>query len=215
MRSEGEIVGYNDPKKIPRDATSLTRGTIGTPVTDEALKNMSINSFKEIGNNCYKGGLTGACEYVGELKDYGIKKFIMLCEPKECNILKECKKHKMPITGIFMPVKNLETPQQVQEFEDKIKTKKFIDAVKSLREGYCFVGCESGNIRTKRFLAILKILDPECKLELKNLRAYPSDYKCAQLIYEHLDKNEKEFLGYTKEFEKELVKNIKHHLPRF
>lgn len=212
-RINGEIIGYNDTKRYNSDVMDLTRATVGAPVTDETLAKMNINSLKDIGNNCYKGGLTGACEYVGELKDFGIKNFIMLCSPKECNIMEECKKHDMPITRVYMPVKDLETPQQVKYFENNMRISSFIDAVKSLREGHCFVGCESGNLRTKRFLAIVKILDPQCKLELSNIRIYPGDYKCAQLIYDNLYRKAKDFLGYTKEFEAELVRNIKSNLP--
>ena len=212
-RANGEIVGYND-KRISSEIFGLTRATVGAPITDETLKSMHINSLRDIGNNNLKGGLTGACEYVKELKDYGIKHFVMLCSPKECNILEECKKENVPITQIYMPVKDLSNMQDVQNFEKNIKTNRFIQAIKALREGNCFIGCESGNIRTKRFLAIVKILDPECKLNLKGLSLFPGDYACAKSIYEHLSKDEKNILGYTKQFESELAENIKNTLPK-
>ena len=211
-RSGDNIVDYNDEQKLPMDIVHLTRGTIGTPVEDETLKNLHINSFKNIGNNCLKGGLSGASEYVKELKDYGIREFIMLCSPIECNIIEECEKHDMPITRIYIPIRDLESKQQIRYFENNIRTNQFVNVVKALRKGDCFVGCESGNIRTKRFLAIVKILDPECKLDLKNLDIYPGDYKCAKLIYEHLSDEEKKSLGYTEKFEKKLVEKIESNI---
>ena len=211
-RFKDDITGYND-EKPNADILNLTRATVGTAITDEALKQMHINSFKNIGNNCLKGGLSGASEYVQELKDYGIKEFIMLCSPSECNIIEECQKHNVPITRIYIPLKDIESQQQERYFENNIRTSQFVDVVKALREGNCFIGCESGNIRTKRFLAIVKILDPECKLELKDLNRNPGDYKCAKLIYEHMSKRDKKALGYTEEFENELVKELERNQP--
>ena len=207
-RHNGEIVGYND-KRLRSDLAGLTRPTIGSPVEDENLQNMHINSLRDIGNNCLKGGLAGASDYVQELKDYGVKEFIMLCEPNECNIIEECKKHDMPINRIFMPSTNVINPQQIREFRNRLMTRDYVDAIKSLREGNCFVGCESGNIRTKHFLATVKLLDPKCKLDLGSMHIYPGDYECAQVIYSRLSEEDKKALGYTEEFEKELSDRLK------
>ena len=202
---------YFNPEAIPKQKyiPILTRSTVGNPVTDERLKCMMINSFKDIGNGCYKGGLAGAADYVKQLKEFGIKKFIMLCEPEECNMIEECKKYDVPIDVIHMPVYELNSEDRIRKFKNKTPSYSFVDSIMALREGNCFVGCESGNIRTKKFLSVIQILDPECKLNLSGLTAEKGDYQIARIIYNRLSEDAKKLLGYTPEFKKELISMFK------
>lgn len=187
----------------------FSRATVGEPVTNEALKDMQINSFKYIGNGCYKGGMVSATDYIEQLRENGIKRFIMLCTPKECNAIQECAKYDVPIDNVYIPVQDIETIEQARDFKSKFTSSKFARVIKRLREGDCFVGCESGNIRTKRFLAITQILDPECKLNLKGLTPNVGDYTCAKIIYNYLSKESKQLLNYTPEFEAKLLETFK------
>ena len=195
--------------RLPDRFKRLTRATVGNPVTDERMKDFLINSFKDIGNNCYKGGLTGASDYVKELNECGIKKFIMLCEPEETRIMEKCEKFGVPLEIVHMPDYELNTEAQIREFRSKFSAYSFVNAVKALREGNCFVGCESGNIRTKKFLSVVQTLDPECKLNVSGLRQELEDIKIAKIIYRRLSDEMKKSLGYTEQFEKKLLEALK------
>ena len=187
---------------ILRDDTpiSVFNSSIGSSVEDPRFQNLKINSIRYIGNNCYKGGMTDASNFVKELKENGIRRMIMLCNPFECDISSECKKNGMDWTHVYVPL-NIQGEISKKDFDYNFVYARFLDILKELRTGNVFIGCESGNIRTKRFLHVVQMLDPGCKLDLKS-DADRLDYVYAGWIYEGLSGNEKKALGYTKEFER-------------
>ena len=200
---------YKNKIPLPEKFKKYTRATIGSPVTDERMKDFLINSFKDIGNNCYKGGLAGASDYVKQLSECGIKRFIMLCEPKETGIAEKCEKFGVPLSAIHIPDYPLDSELQIKKFRSKITSQLFVDAMLALREGNCFVGCESGNIRTKKFLSVIQMLDPGCKLNLIGLEPEKDDCLIARIVYNRLSDNVKKLLGYTEDFEKQLLETLK------
>ena len=196
---------------VPSDFTEF-RTSVGYPVTTEPLKSAKINLLRFIGNNTYKGGMTDAAGYVEELQDIGIEKIIVLCDPKECNIEQACKKNNMAWTNIFVPL-SMNPVYGEKEFDNNFNWNKFINIVHDLRKGQVFIGCESGNIRTERFLHTVKILDPEFKLDLGRSDSESYDYVLANWIYKGLSSEQKHALNYTKEFEEKLIKNLELHMP--
>lgn len=188
------------------------RNNVGYPVTREPLAKTKINSLRFIGNNTYKGGMTDAVEYINEIKDTGIKKMIVLCDPKECNIAQACKDNDMEWTNIFVPL-NMDAEKGESNFEKAFNWNRFIDIVKSLREGNVFIGCESGNIRTKRFLHTVKLLDPQFKLDLGTSDSESYDYLLANWIYKGLSNVQKQALNYTSDFQRNLEREFQLYIP--
>lgn len=188
------------------------RTNVGYPVEQEPLKSAKINSLRFIGNNTYKGGITDASGYVKELQASGVEKIIVLCDPSECNIAQACNENNMGWTSIFVPI-SMNPESGEKDFNEKFIWSRFINIVQDLRDGKVFIGCESGNIRTKRFLHTVKILDPEFKLDLGRADAESYDYVLANWIYKGFSSAEKQALNYTKEFEEKLIKNLELHMP--
>lgn len=177
----------------------------GYPVTDPDLKNLKINSFRALGNNNYKGGMLTARDYIAELKNKGIKKFIILCYDSECDIVSRLKEHGMDYHFMHTPLK-ADLPETVKdEIMEKVFPKRYIESMFDLREGNVFIGCESGNWRTRRALSVLKRLDPKSPLpnELASVNNH-GNIKLAKWIYQELYEAQKAALGYTPEFENAL-----------
>lgn len=176
---------------------------------EDNFANLKINSLRYIGNSCHKGGMVDAVNYVKKLKENGIKKMIVLCTPIQCDISDACKKNNMDYSYLHVPLCVTDSRSE-KDFNKDFSTVDFIGVVKDLRKGNIFIGCESGNIRTKRFLQVVKILDPECKLQL---RADPDkyDYIVANWIHKGMDAMQKIALNYTEQFETKLKQTLAYH----
>ena len=196
---------------VTTDFTAF-RTNVGYPVEQGPLKSTKINSLRFIGNNTYKGGMIDASGYVKELQESGIEKIIVLCDPNECNIAQACKENNMVWTNIFVPL-SMNPVYGEKDFDEKFNWNRFINIVQDLRNGKVFIGCESGNIRTKRFLHTVKILDPEFKLDLGKADAESYDYALADWIYRGFSAAQKQALNYTPEFEQKLINNLKLYVP--
>ena len=199
-------------EEITADFSSFDNN-IGHKVITGPLANTKIDSLRLIGNNTYKGGMASATNYIKEIKDSGIEKMIILCNPEECNIVEACNKNNMPWTGMYVPL-DMNSDIGKMTFFEKFGYANFIDVINSLRNGNLFIGCEGGNLRTKRFLQAVKILDPQCKLDLGSSEAQHYDYVLAGWIYLLLSPVEKNLLGYTKQFEQTLISKLKQYVPK-
>ena len=137
---------------------------------------------------------------------------IFLCKSYECNVEQVCKENDMESINISVPL-NMDTDSGYKVFIENFNRHKFLDAVKALREGNVFIGCESGNLRTKRFLSAVNILDPKSNLDIGS-SPVTDDYIFANWIYKELCPEEKLKLGYTKEFEHNLLNKLKLYAHR-
>ncbi len=213
---ENSIFYHMDKRDRINNVTELDfscyRKDSGIEISDEHIKQMKISAAKYIGNNCYKGGMESASNHVKELKENGIKKMIVLCNPSECDISKACRENDMDWLHVYTPT-TFQDPKAKKDFLENFSYENFISTVKSLREGNVFTGCESGNLRTNRFLHAIKLLDPKCKLNLGNSDSESYDYLFANWIYKGLSSAHKAVLNYTEEFEKKLVDDIALYMP--
>ena len=177
----------------------------GYPVTDPDLKKLKINSFRALGNDNYKGGMITARDYIDELKSNGIKKFIILCRDAECNIVSRLRERGVDYRFLHIPIKGDLPETAKDEVMESVSPRQFFETMMDLREGNVFIGCESGNWRTRRALSVLKRLDPKSPLpdELLN-GANHGNIKFAKWIYQELSEAQKAALGYTPKFEDSL-----------
>ncbi len=211
---ESSIFYHMDKKDRNNDigVYDLYRTDSGYNIKNDTIKKMRISSAKYIGNNCYKGGMTSASNFIRELKENGITKMIVLCDPSECNIEKACKENNMDWMYVYTPITFI-PPEAEKDFLKEFSYTKFLSSIKSLQTGNVFIGCESGNLRTNRFLHAIKLLDPRCKLNLGLSDSESYDYLLANWIYKGLSSTHKAALNYTEEFEKKLVNSIAMYMP--
>ena len=175
---------------------------IGKPVTDTNLSGLKINSFRSLDNGNYKGGMESAKYYVEQLKNAGIRKFIILCNGEESNVAEYCKTAGMDYTSLYVPIKTTLSEQDKDYILPKISPRAYATTMEDLRQGNVFIGCESGNLRTYRALNVLKILDPQSPLPSNlNTSEHSGNIRFAKWIYENLAEDLKKSLNYTKSFE--------------
>lgn len=179
---------------------------VGSPC-QKPFCDFEINSLRYIGNNCYKGGMIEASNYVKELKENGIERIVVLCDLSECNIFKACRDNNMDLTHLFVPL-SITNAKSEDDFHNEFSYQKFINVIEYLRKGNVLIGCESGNIRTRRLLHVTQILDPNCKLKLGKSMADVYDYIVANWIYKRLNTLAKQSLNYTQEFENKLRETL-------
>ena len=213
---EGSIFYHLDKKNKVNNVDQLDfsyyRKDSGIEIKDEQIRKMRISSAKYIGNDCYKGGMTSVSEHVKELKEIGIKKIIVLCNPFETNIKQACEENEMPLICVYTPL-TFQDKNTEKDFIENFSGMNFLSSVKSLQEGNVFIGCESGNIRTNRFLHAVKLLDPMCKLNLGASDYDLYDFVLAQWIYKELSSEKKQALNYTPEFEQNLKNTLTFSVP--
>lgn len=191
---------------------SYYRKDSGVKVTDDVIGKMKINALRYLGNDCYKGGMEGASNYVKELKENGIKKMVVLCDLSECNIAEECNKNSMDWMHVYVPI-TVRSENVEKDFYENFSYGAFMSAIEALRNGHIFIGCESGNLRTNRFLHAVKLLDPLSKLNLGMSDYDSDDYVLAQWIYKRFSQTQKEKLQYTNEFEQKLKNTLISYVP--
>jgi len=177
----------------------------GSPVTNPELKDLKINSFRDLGNNSYKGGLSSAKNYIDKLKEIGIRKFVILCPETDCAIEELLNKKGMDYDRYFVPMQVVLNSEFKNEIMTDISVRSFVSNLIDMRKGKIFIGCDSGNWRTRRFLSAAKRLDPKSQLpdELltgKNI----GNIQFTKWIYEKMTDAHKSLLGYTPDFEKNL-----------
>lgn len=180
---------------------------VGKPVSGD-LKNLKINSFRDLGNGNYKGGMESAKYYVPQLKELGIRKFIILCNPEESNVGEFCRRADMDTIRLYVPLKTFLTEADKDIVVNKLSRLSYISAMEELRKGNVFIGCESGNLRTCRALSTLKILDPNSPLPSNVLNNNP-DKEFTNWLYELFTPEQKAILKYTENFEESLKSFLK------
>lgn len=200
--------GFEVPTDWRQLVNEANRIGAGCKVEDTRLNAMGINSLRDIGNNCLKGGMVVAADNIEGLKAKGIKNFIILCDTEVGNVAEKCKKSNMPFENFYIPHSDINLKDNLQQFKSRNSISSFVNSILALREGGCFVGCEGGNHRTNRFLSIVRTLDPECKLDLGLLTELDSDLQYARQIYKSLSSEAKAQLGYTPEFELKLLERF-------
>ena len=102
----------------------------------------------------------------------------------------------------------------VSEFqkESRESVNDFINYINFLQKGCFYIGCEYGTDRTSDFLLLNDVFNPKAEVtypELK-LRDYVAYYKVDYMyeLYKKLTPEDKVKLGWTKEYEEEVLKRL-------
>lgn len=96
------------------------------------------------------------------------------------------------------------------DFESRDFIDQFIKFIKKMQEGNIFIGCQFGSNDTDIALILNDFFNPKLEGEVKT-KIPPNDVDFPvrlNTIYETLTKADKETLGWTKEFEKRLIKRL-------
>lgn len=156
------------------------------------------------------------CKEAG-LEYYGFKINDLFTHPALCEKEKYFNKHKAQITidycheedkiAQFKAVKENYYPE-IRKFVDK-----FIGLVDKMNEGNFYISCEWGMRRTDYMLSMASHFNPKTKGEpCEVLYSKAPPYNAMKNLYENLTNEDKARLGFSKDFEINLINTIKENL---
>ena len=117
----------------------------------------------------------------------------------------------------FLTFKERNDPKVIENIkkkypeESKNSVAEFVEFIKVLQKGRYYIGCEFGTDRTRAYLLLNDVFNPKAdiKTELK-LKNYAAVFEMDNMykLYKKLTPEHKKQLGWTKEFEKNVLERL-------
>ena len=105
--------------------------------------------------------------------------------------------------------KMLEKERNIFRTRNRYFIEDLIKAVKAWQKGCCFIGCEFGTNMTSNAISVIDAFNPKGKGIASNYLSF-LEQDCVGILYKKLTPQDKQLMGWTREFESSFLKRFVH-----